>query len=123
MIHGSEHGVLIKSDHLEGDTAFLGMFSAVFPVTVNCVLSPVQLFATPLTVAHQAPLSTEFPRQDYWSELTFPPPGDLHPEVEPESPACLALQAGSLRLREALGAQETGSKHCWEEEGMELTGG
>ena len=105
MIYGSEHGVLIKSDHPEGDTAFLGMFSAVFPVTVNCVLSPVQLFATPLTVAHQAPLSTEFHRHDYWSELPFPPPGDLHPEVEPESPACLALQADSLRLREALGAQ------------------
>ena len=29
------------------------------------------------TVAHQAPLSTEFPRQEYWSGLSFPPPGDL----------------------------------------------
>ena len=32
---------------------------------------------TPLTVAHQAPLSTGFPRQEYWNRLPFPPPGDL----------------------------------------------
>ena len=32
---------------------------------------------TPWTVAHQAPLSVEFSRQEYWSELPFPPPGDL----------------------------------------------
>ena len=36
--------------------------------------SHVQLFATLWTVAHQAPLSTEFPRQEYWSGLPFPPP-------------------------------------------------
>ena len=34
-------------------------------------------FATPWTVARQAPLSMEFPRQEYWSGLPFPPPGDL----------------------------------------------
>ena len=33
--------------------------------------------ATPWTVAHQAPLSKGFPRQDYWNGLLFPPPGDL----------------------------------------------
>ena len=37
-----------------------------------CVLSCVQLFATLWTVAHMAPLSMEFPRQEYWSELPFP---------------------------------------------------
>ena len=42
-----------------------------------CVLSPVQLFLTPWTVAPQAPLSMEFPRQEYWSVLPFPSPGDL----------------------------------------------
>ena len=42
-----------------------------------CVLSRVWLFATPWTVAHQAPLSMEFSRQKYWSELPFPTPGDL----------------------------------------------
>ena len=34
-------------------------------------------FATPWTVTHQAPLSMEFPRQEYWSGLPFPTPGDL----------------------------------------------
>ena len=37
----------------------------------------VQLFVTPWTVAHQAPLSMGFSRQDHWSELPFPLPGDL----------------------------------------------
>ena len=42
--------------------------------------SRVRLFATPWSVAHQAPLSMEFPRQEYWSGLPCPPPGDLpHP--------------------------------------------
>ena len=40
-------------------------------------LSRVRLFATPWTVAHQAPLSMGFPRQEYWSGLPFPSPGDL----------------------------------------------
>ena len=44
-------------------------------------------FATPWTVAHQAPLSVGFPRQEYWSGLPFPSPGDLsHPGIEPTSP-------------------------------------
>ena len=42
-------------------------------------LSHVQLFATPWTVAHQAPLSTGLSRQEHWSRLPFPPPGD-HPD-------------------------------------------
>ena len=46
------------------------------------------------TVAHQAPLSMEFSRQEYWSGLPCPSPGDLSdPEIEPGSPA---LQADSL---------------------------
>ena len=50
-------------------------------------LSHVQLFATPRTVAHQAPLSMGFPRQEYWSGLPFPSPGDLlDPGIEPRSP-------------------------------------
>ena len=57
-------------------------------------LSHVQLFATPWTVAHQAPLSLEFSRQEYWSGLPFPSPGDLpDPGIEPGS---LAPQADSL---------------------------
>ena len=43
---------------------------------------------TPWTVAPQAPLSMGFPRQEYWSGLPFPSPGDLpDPGTEPESPA------------------------------------
>ena len=50
-------------------------------------LSPVQLFATPWTVTHQAPPSMGFSRQQYWSELPSPSPGDLpNPETEPKSP-------------------------------------
>ena len=45
-------------------------------------------FATPWTVACQALLSTGFPRQEYWSRLPFPSPGDLsNPGIEPMSPA------------------------------------
>ena len=59
-----------------------------------CVLSHVQLFATPWTVAHQAPLSIESSRQDYWSGLPFPSPEDLpDPGIEPRSPE---LQGDSL---------------------------
>ena len=57
-------------------------------------LSRVHLFVTPWTVAHQAPLSMESSRQEYWSGLPFLPPGDLpNPGIKPES---LALQADSL---------------------------
>ena len=54
-------------------------------------LSHVQLFATPWTVAYQAPPSTEFSRQVYWSGFPFPSPGDLpDPGIEPGSPASQA---------------------------------
>ena len=58
------------------------------------LLSPVRLFATPWTVARQAHLSMEFPRQEYWSGLPFPSPEYLpNPGIEPRSPA---LQADPL---------------------------
>ena len=57
-------------------------------------LSRVRLFASPWTVAHQAPLSMGFSRQEYWSGLPFTSPGDLpNTGIEPRSPA---LQADSL---------------------------
>ena len=57
-------------------------------------LSRVRLFATPWTVVYKAPLSMEFSRQEYWSGLPFPSPGDLpHPGIKPRSPA---LQADAL---------------------------
>ena len=58
------------------------------------LLSYVQLFGTPWTVAYQAPPSMGFPRQEYWSGVPFPSPGDLaDPGSEPGSPA---LQADTL---------------------------
>ena len=57
-------------------------------------LSCVQFLVTLQTVAHQAPRSMGFSRQEYWSGLTFPSPGDLpDPGIEPSSPT---LQADSL---------------------------
>ena len=57
-------------------------------------LSHVQLFVTPWTVAHQAPLSIGFSRPEYWSGLPCSPPGDLpNPGIKPRSPV---LQADSL---------------------------
>ena len=55
---------------------------------------PHGLFATLWTVAHQAPLYMGFSKQEYWSGLPFPSPGDLpDPGIEPRSPA---LQADAL---------------------------
>ena len=51
-----------------------GCYLSFWPCVCMCMLSHVPLFATLWTVAHQAPLSTEFPRQEYWSGLPFPPP-------------------------------------------------
>ena len=57
-------------------------------------LSPVLLFVTPWTVAYQAILSVEFSRQEYWSGVPFPSPGDLpNPGIKAGSPA---LQADAL---------------------------
>ena len=84
----------------------LGLTPALFPsqtcsrqlpkTSCPCAwsLSRVQLFVTPWTLAHQAPLSMEFSRQEHWSGLPFPSPRDLpNPGMEPGSPA---LQADSL---------------------------
>ena len=68
------------------------MYSIMWNLWVH---SCVRLFATPWTVAHQAPLSMGFPRQEYWSGVPFPPPGDLsNPGVEPVFPASPALAGG-----------------------------
>ena len=54
-------------------------------------LNRVRLFATPWTVAYQVPPSMGFSRQEYWSGLPFPSPGDLpDPGIEPRSPASQA---------------------------------
>ena len=57
-------------------------------------LSCVRLFVTPWAVAYQAPPSMGFSRQEYWSGLPFPSPGDLpNPGIEPQSPT---FQADTL---------------------------
>ena len=62
-----------------------------------CVLTCVQLFAAPWTVACQAPLSRGFSRQEYWSGLPFSLPGDLpDPRIKPTSLASPALAGGFL---------------------------
>ena len=72
--------------------------SSLNPCTLSC-FSRVQLFATPWTTVYQTALSMGFYRQDYWSGLPFPPPGNLlDPRIEPMSPAAPALQADSLPL-------------------------
>ena len=76
-------------------------------LTCACILScfsHVQLFETPWTVAHQSPLSMGFSRQEYWSRLPCPPPGNLpDPGIEPASPfSCIGRREApacpSLRI-------------------------
>ena len=73
---------------------FLGQNSSPFalsPWSEVKSLSRVRLFATPWTIAYQAPLSMGFSRQEYWSGLPFPSPGDLpYPGIKPRSPALWA---------------------------------
>ena len=81
--------------HVSFNSGFLGVYAQKwgcwvvwqFWSEVNS-LSHVRLFATAWTVASQAPLSMGFSRQEYWSGLPFPPPGDLrNPGIEHWSPA------------------------------------
>ena len=66
------------------------------------LLGYVQLLVTPWTAAHQAPLSTGFFRQEYWSGLPFPIAGDLpNPGIEPTSLVSPAL-AGRFLTNESL---------------------
>ena len=73
-----------------------GLFSHVH----LCMLSQIQPIVIPWTIAHQAPLSMGFSRQEYWSGLLFPLPGNLSdPGIYPASPEFPALQVDSLPLR------------------------
>ena len=73
------------------------------------LLSHVQLFAVLCTVAYQAPSYVEFSRQEYWSGLPFPSPGDLpNLGIEPRSPA---LQADTLPSEPP--GKPKGGHWCW----------
>ena len=70
------------------------MIGQVVKVCVRVSHSVVSDSETPWAIAHQAPLSMGFSRQEYWNELPFPSPEDLSdPGIEPMSPEALALQA------------------------------
>ena len=67
-------------------------YQYLYPRVWAQCLSHVRLFVTPRTVAHQVPLFMGFSRQEYWSGLPFPPPGDLpEPGIEPTSPVSPVL--------------------------------
>ena len=71
-------------------------------------LSCVWLFMAPWTVAYQAPPSMGFSRQEYWSGLPFPSPGDLpETDIKPASPAVPTLAVDSLPL------SHQGCPHIW----------
>ena len=94
------HGVLLESSL----AFFLILIYSTFPdgyiqnhtskhnlTPCVCSVSHVWLFASPWTIANQAPLSMGFSRQEYWSGLPFPSPEDLPgPGIEPRSPALQA---------------------------------
>ena len=74
-------------------------------------LSRVQLFATPWTVALQAPPSMGFSRQEYQSGLPFPSPGDLpDPGIEPRSPTLQANAAEYIMRNARLDEAQAGIK-------------
>ena len=64
----------------------IGLMRMEVHLTVFSRVSHAQLFVTLWAVVHQAPPSMEFPRQEYWSGLPLPSPGDLpNPGIEPMS--------------------------------------
>ena len=86
----------MKSDFYQNTfTKYHSLLNVLHVCVLSC-FSCVQLFETPWTVAYQAALSMGFPRQEYWSGLPCPPPGDLpNSGIKPRSPA---LQVDSLPL-------------------------
>ena len=86
-----------KSQTRLSETTIALLISCVCVCVCVCVLVSQSYLdsVTPWTVVHQAPLSMRFSRQEYWTGLPFPPPGDLpNLGIKPGSPA---LQADSLQ--------------------------
>ena len=83
--------ILLKPHHVSPSQMYLCVLSR---------FSRVWLFATPWTLAHQAPLSIVFSRQEYWGGLPFPSPGDLpDPGIKPMSLKSPALAGGFFTAR------------------------
>ena len=93
--HSASHCWTAASDchlHPVPSCTLPAVHSIIMHVCVLSRFSHVRLCATPWTVAHLAPLSVGFSRQEYWSGLPCPPPGDLpNPEVKPSSVMSPAL--------------------------------
>ena len=89
----------LSSFHFSHSALGYDIFCKYCFISLLCMLSHfscVQLFATLWTIVCQTPLSMGFPRQEYWSGLSFPSPGDLlKPGIEPTSPS---WQVDSLPL-------------------------
>ena len=86
----------LRDLHSDGKIVLIKLQYKKIRIVIDSVqsLSHDQIFGTPSTAACQAPLSLGFSRQEYWSRLPWPPPGDLpDPGTEPGS---LSLQADSL---------------------------
>ena len=86
------HSTRLSCVRIVGTAFSLTFLTAVVSVCV-WTLGPVRLFANPRTVARHAPLSTRFPRQEYWSGLPCPPPWDLLTQ---------GLNSGLLHCRQVL---------------------
>ena len=85
---------------------FTGRFHCAWVLSCSVMSSSLQ--PALWTVAHQAPLSMKFSRQEYWNELPFPPPRDLpNPGIKPMSPAFPTL-AGRFFTTEQLGKPNQG---------------
>ena len=87
--HQPESGLWVTHMYLQMCKIYfvhLLVISAILMYVPVQLLSCVQLFGTPWTVAPQAPLPMGFPKREYWSGLPFPPPGDPpDPGIEPLS--------------------------------------
>ena len=124
-----EKTLLISSLGKGGDVWGLCAYLVVGVLHAACMLSHfsrVWLFVTLWTVARQAPLSMGFPRQEYWSGLPFPSPGDLpNPGIEAASPVSLALVGGFFTARAIwcsaylVGKKDWGSQ-CSDTDGLQL---
>ena len=82
---------------------FISFVTGTVP-RISCMLSHVQLFLTPWTVAHQSPLSLGSPRQEYWRGFPFPSPEYLpNSVIKPASPAlasgfCITVPPGKFLI-------------------------
>ena len=99
----------LVSKEVRANASFLCNTSSCSKLCVCVCVLVAQLCLTPRNpwiVAHQAPLSMVFSRQEYWSGLPFPSPEDLpDPGIEPRSPALQAVATTKLRTR---GCQDCG---------------